>query len=56
MAVTIYQHLNKYWLSKKNRTSVCFGDRMNNSAFMQGDGTAEGETYPAYLNKLLHKK
>ena len=56
MAAAIYRHLKQYGLLKKTKTLVCFGDSMTYGAFMQGAGTATGETYPAFLHQMLHKK
>jgi lysophospholipase L1-like esterase len=43
-------------LLKKNKKIVCFGDSMTYGSFMVGEGTIEGETYPAFLNSVLNGK
>jgi lysophospholipase L1-like esterase len=49
----VYAYLKKKKLFKRKNIIICFGDSMTYGSFMQGAGTAEGETYPAYLNDLL---
>jgi len=33
---------------------VCFGDSITCGYRMKGQGTADGDTYPAFLNRMLH--
>lgn len=53
MAAEIYRYLKQHQLLKHNRRIICFGDSITYGAFMDGKGTTEGDTYPAYLKKLL---
>ena len=46
MALAIYDYLLAHQLAKG--TIVCFGDSIT-----KGDGSMDGDSYPAYLNKLL---
>lgn len=55
IANTIYTHLLKQGLLKKNRKIICFGDSMTYGSFMKGAGTVEGETYPAALRELIER-
>jgi len=41
-----YDHLSRFKI-------VCFGDSLTYGAFMEGEGTATGDTYPAALEKLI---
>jgi lysophospholipase L1-like esterase len=56
MAGEVYSYLKRNRLLRKNAKIVCFGDSMTYGAFMAGAGTAEGNTYPAFLKALLNKK
>jgi lysophospholipase L1-like esterase len=53
IAREIYQYLKQHKLLKKNRRIICFGDSITYGAFMDGRGTSQGDTYPAYLQRLL---
>jgi len=55
IANTIYRHLVKQGLLKKNRKIICFGDSMTYGSFMKGAGTVDGETYPAVLKELIER-
>lgn len=55
IANTIYAHLQKQGLLKKNRKIICFGDSMTYGSFMKGAGTVAGETYPAVLKELIER-
>ncbi|WP_205500064.1 SGNH/GDSL hydrolase family protein [Rufibacter psychrotolerans] len=52
----VYRYLKKKRLLKKNQKIVCFGDSMTYGSYMDGAGTAHGDTYPAVLQRLLQKK
>lgn len=52
MAKTIFQFLKEHGLNRQAKI-VCFGDSLTYGAAMQGAGTAEGDTYPAQLQRLL---
>jgi lysophospholipase L1-like esterase len=41
---------------KPGERIVCFGDSLTYGAHVKGAGTAEGETYPACLRRLLNQK
>lgn len=45
--------LRKQGLVKRKMKIVCFGDSITFGAFMEGKGTATGNTYPAVLLKAL---
>ncbi|WP_372934509.1 hypothetical protein [Mariniphaga sediminis] len=32
---------------------ICFGDSLTFGVYMKGEGTAEGDTYPAILKQLI---
>jgi lysophospholipase L1-like esterase len=53
IAQEVYRYLKQHQLLKKNRRIICFGDSITYGAFMDGKGTAEGDTYPAFLKNLL---
>ncbi|GEO06064.1 hypothetical protein AAE02nite_37280 [Adhaeribacter aerolatus] len=53
MAQHLYDFLQANHLLKKNKKILCFGDSITFGAFMDGQGTAGGETYPAFLQALL---
>ncbi|HVI44803.1 MAG TPA: GDSL-type esterase/lipase family protein [Chitinophaga sp.] len=58
IASQVFEYLQHHHLLKKNRKIVCFGDSITYGAFMAGAGTAEGDTYPAFLYDSIkdHRK
>lgn len=52
----LYDYLKENHLLKKNKKIICFGDSITFGAFMNGQGTARGETYPAYLQGLISSR
>ena len=56
IAKDIYTYLKSRGLLRKNRTIVCFGDSITYGAFMDGEGSVEGDTYPAFLKRFILKK
>lgn len=53
IAKSVYSHLATKGLLKKNQKIICFGDSFTFGSYMEGAGTAEGDTYPAQLLTLL---
>ena len=56
IAEEVFAKMKEGGLRRSCKKIVCFGDSMTYGSFMPGAGTAEGETYPSYLNQLLNKK
>jgi lysophospholipase L1-like esterase len=57
MAKVIHTYLQANGLLAGNKKIICFGDSMTYGSYMAGAGTAEGDTYPAFLKTLvLHKE
>lgn len=54
IAETVYNYLRKNHLLKKGKKMICFGDSITYGAYMTGEGTATGETYPAFLSRLIN--
>lgn len=54
IAETVYSYLKKNKLLKKGKKIICFGDSITYGAYMSGEGTANGETYPAFLSRLIN--
>lgn len=55
IAENIFSLLKEGGLLKKGDKIVCFGDSITKGSKVKGSGTAEGETYPAYLSNLISK-
>lgn len=53
IAETIFQFLKTNNLLNKDQTIVCFGDSITFGSKVKGSGTADGETYPAYLQTAI---
>jgi lysophospholipase L1-like esterase len=56
IASEVYNVLEQKKLLRKKRKIICFGDSITYGAFMVGAGTAQGDTYPAFLSDMLLKK
>lgn len=56
IATEIYHFMKTHRLLRKKHQIICFGDSITYGAFMEGAGTVDGDTYPAYLRKLLNKQ
>ena len=54
IAAEIYAVLKEKKLLKKNSRIICFGDSMTFGAFMEGAGTSDGDSYPAFLKRMLN--
>lgn len=52
----IYGQLQKYFGKLNQLKIICFGDSITYGVYMQGKGTAEGDTYPAVLKRLILKE
>jgi lysophospholipase L1-like esterase len=53
IAGEVYRYLKQHKLLKRKQKILCFGDSITYGAFMAGKGTTLGDTYPAYLQRLL---
>jgi lysophospholipase L1-like esterase len=51
---TVFNLLQNKDLIKEGSTIVCFGDSMTKGQYVKGEGTAEGDTYPAQLLRLIN--
>lgn len=51
IATTVFQAILDHQLPTQR--IVCFGDSITYGAHMQGEGTADGETYPGFLRQML---
>ncbi|WP_212003569.1 GDSL-type esterase/lipase family protein [Chitinophaga sp. HK235] len=54
IADQLYRYLKVHRLLRKHHCILCFGDSITYGAFMEGAGTDNGNTYPAFLKKLLN--
>lgn len=55
IAENVFLFLKENKLIEKGSKIICFGDSITKGSKVKGSGTAEGETYPAYLQKLITK-
>ena len=55
IAENVFRFLKNNKLVKNGDTVVCFGDSITKGSKVKGAGTAEGETYPAYLQKSINQ-
>lgn len=53
IATKLYNTLKEAKLLKRKMKIICFGDSITYGAFMSGQGTVAGDTYPAQLLNLL---
>ncbi|NND08628.1 MAG: hypothetical protein HKN87_19825 [Saprospiraceae bacterium] len=53
IATAIFQKMIDNEKIKKGIKIICFGDSITFGAHVKGEGTASGETYPAYLKELI---
>ncbi|MDB4583737.1 GDSL-type esterase/lipase family protein [Draconibacterium sp.] len=53
IAENVFDFLKKNNLLEKEDKIVCFGDSITKGSKVKGSGTAEGETYPAYLHQFI---
>ncbi|WP_347840824.1 GDSL-type esterase/lipase family protein [uncultured Draconibacterium sp.] len=53
IAENVFQFLKKKKLLEKGDKVLCFGDSITFGSKVKGSGTAEGETYPAYLQNAI---
>lgn len=53
IAENVFQFLKQNKLLEKGAKVICFGDSITKGSKVKGSGTAEGETYPAYLQNLI---
>jgi lysophospholipase L1-like esterase len=56
IAKEVYSYLKDHDLLKRKQKILCFGDSMTFGAFMKGQGTAGGETYPGFLKRFIERK
>ncbi|MGC1243538.1 MAG: GDSL-type esterase/lipase family protein [Chryseosolibacter sp.] len=56
IADMVFRVLKEQRLLKKDCTIVCFGDSITFGAYMDGAGTADGDTYPAFLKRMILRK
>lgn len=56
IANLVFRVLKEKKLLKNNCTIVCFGDSITFGSYMDGAGTAEGDTYPAFLKRMILRK
>lgn len=56
IANMVFRLLKEQRLLKNNCTIVCFGDSITFGSYMDGAGTAEGDTYPAFLKRMILRK
>lgn len=54
IAETVYGYLKKNRLLKRGKKIICFGDSITYGAYMSGEGTSNGDTYPAFLSRLIN--
>ena len=54
IAEIVSAYLKKKKLLKNSKKIICFGDSITFGSFMTGAGTAEGDTYPALLKKIIN--
>ncbi|RKD12775.1 hypothetical protein BCY91_11015 [Pelobium manganitolerans] len=54
IADKIYRYLKHNKLLKPDMEIICFGDSITYGAYMNGEGTATGDTYPAALHRKLN--
>lgn len=55
LADFIYMHIPHAYKTKNAVKIVCLGDSLTCGVFMEGAGTAVGDTYPSYLRQLFEK-
>jgi len=55
IAENVFRFLKNNKLVKNGDTVVCFGDSITKGSKVKGAGTAEGETYPAYLQESINQ-
>jgi lysophospholipase L1-like esterase len=53
IATAVYQAVNA--LKPRKKSIVCFGDSITYGYKMEGQGTTNGNSYPALLKKLIHQ-
>ncbi|MBN1604548.1 MAG: hypothetical protein JW915_23265 [Chitinispirillaceae bacterium] len=56
LAQLVYGKLKENFGELRNLKIICFGDSITFGVYMKGRGTAEGDTYPAVLKRLIHGK
>lgn len=56
LAQLVYGKLKENFGELINLKIICFGDSITFGVYMKGRGTAEGDTYPAVLKRLIHGK
>lgn len=55
IAKNVFNYLKKNKLLRGSGKIICFGDSMTYGSFMEGAGTANGNTYPAELKRRIKK-
>lgn len=56
IAREVYSYLKQHKLLKRKNRIICFGDSITFGAFMEGAGSVDGDTYPAFLKGLLSNR
>ena len=54
IAELIYSHLTKVIGEMGRLKIICFGDSITFGVYMEGEGTTNGDTYPAVLKQLIN--
>lgn len=54
VAELIFNYLDKNNLLSPGMKIICFGDSITKGVHMEGAGTAQGDTYPAKLSRLIN--
>lgn len=56
LAQLVYAKLTENFRELRKMKVICFGDSITFGVYMKGRGTAEGDTYPAVLKRLIQGK
>ena len=56
IAETLYRYLKKNRLLRRSKKIICFGDSITYGAYMEGAGTATGDTYPSFLKIMINSR
>jgi len=54
MAQLVFDYLLEKKLMKQGMKIICFGDSITQGVHVEGEGTAQGHTYPARLSNLIN--
>ncbi|MGQ7868180.1 GDSL-type esterase/lipase family protein [Sunxiuqinia sp. sy24] len=56
LALLIYEQLKESFPDLADWKIICFGDSITFGVFMDGEGTTDGDTYPAVLKRLIREQ